>query len=536
MATKEAAKGWVLVIVTFVLCFVLSAPATPRQVADVKGVSSGAQVRLRWQDFVSGAGGPKRLASLEAGVTKMKSLDKSPHDSADYRRSWEYWANIHGYYGAKSPDGTVAEHLAYLTSIGAGSMRSYYNGITDQSAPDAIATQIWATCEHSGGRQAENFFGWHRMYLYYFERVLRWAAADDTLRLPYWDYTDINQESLPAEFRIKTSILYDSRRNLGINTGGLMLDSNSTNVDLVLQETDYLTYESNVEQNIHGYVHCTVGPRCPVAHMGDVPVAANDPIFYSHHANIDRLWACWQTAHSLPGGSWQDQSFSFVDETGALQTQPVKNFLNSATLGYEYDNVRNCTRTGGPQIANNVAIEQAVTKGRPLQKTTVATASDISINHPLTTVEINVPESSVKLLIAPPESTISTDMVLRDVTADSDPGVLFDVYIARKSKPEVRKFVGTISWFGTFGRHAAKGPETRTLQYPIAHQLRELGDLAGTSLAVTFEATEGRVPTTSENVKTAQDEASKAFRPEAKVRISSIELQTRSLPNPDDKQ
>jgi Common central domain of tyrosinase len=58
----------------------------------------------------------------------------------------------------------------------------YYQGITDQSAPDATAQAIWATCQHSGDTQALNFFGWHRMYLYYFERVLRWAAADDTLR------------------------------------------------------------------------------------------------------------------------------------------------------------------------------------------------------------------------------------------------------------------------------------------------------------------------------------------------------------------
>ncbi len=32
-------------------------------------------------------------------------------------------------------------------------------------------------------------------------------------------------------------------------------------------------------------------PPCPVAHMGDVPVAGNDPVFYTHHANIDRMFA-----------------------------------------------------------------------------------------------------------------------------------------------------------------------------------------------------------------------------------------------------
>jgi hypothetical protein len=535
LITTRNAKDWVRMIVTLLFVFVFSVSAHPKQIGSVAGVGTVPQVRLAWQEFVSGAEGARRLASLQAGVTKMKSLDKSPHDSANYRRSWEYWANIHGYYGAKSPDGTVAEQLAYLVRNGAGSFASYYNGITDQSAPDAVAEKIWATCEHSGqtrNQQAQNFFGWHRMYLYYFERVLRWAAADDTLRLPYWDYTDPKQELLPAEFQNKNSVLYDSRRNPGINAGTLKLSSNSTNIDALLPETDYLTFEWNIEQNIHGYVHCTVGPRCPVAHMGDVPVAANDAIFYSHHANIDRLWACWQNTHPQPTGSWQDQPFSFVDETGALQTQPVKNFVNSAALGYEYDNVGNCSRAGSARISANAALEQTLTEGKQLQKTTLATSTSVSIDHPITTVDINIPEANVGLLAAPPEGTVATELVLRDVTADSDPGVLFDVYIAKKNKPEAREFVGTISWFGAFRHHGTKGPENRTFEFPLLQQLRDLGDMDGTPLAVTLEATEGRVPTNSEQAKPLQEEASKSFRVEAKVRIGSIELQIKRLPSP----
>jgi len=57
-------------------------------------------------------------------------------------------------------------------------------GIQDQTPPDAIANTVWATCVHSPPGQQLNFFGWHRIYLYYFERVLRWAAQDPTLTLP----------------------------------------------------------------------------------------------------------------------------------------------------------------------------------------------------------------------------------------------------------------------------------------------------------------------------------------------------------------
>jgi hypothetical protein len=108
--------------------------------------------------------------------------------------------------------------------------------------------------------------------------------------------------------------------------------------------------------------------------------------------------------------------------------------------------------------------------------------------------------------------------------------VLFDVYIARKNQPQTRKFVGTISWFAAFRHHASKGPEKRTFEFSVSDQLRELGEIAGTFLTVTVEATAGRVPTNPDQAKSMQDAAAKAFRPEAKMQIGAIELQTKSIP------
>jgi tyrosinase len=46
---------------------------------------------------------------------------------------------------------------------------------------------------------------------------------------------------------------------------------------------------------IHNNVHNWVGGDA--GQMGDVPVAAYDPIFFLHHCNIDRLYAIWQTLY-----------------------------------------------------------------------------------------------------------------------------------------------------------------------------------------------------------------------------------------------
>ena len=45
------------------------------------------------------------------------------------------------------------------------------------------------------------FLPWHRAYLYYFERLIQDAIGDPTFALPYWDWTDSSQLTLPAPFR-----------------------------------------------------------------------------------------------------------------------------------------------------------------------------------------------------------------------------------------------------------------------------------------------------------------------------------------------
>ena len=505
-------------------------------IVDSNKVKVGCQERMRWQDFISGPDGANRLKSLKAGIQKMKSLDSSPPGSADYRRSWAYWANIHGYYGNLSPDGTVADHISYLQTHGLGGDVSYYSSITDQSPPDSTAQTVWATCQHSSGPtpatgQALNFFGWHRMWLYYLERVLRWAAKDDTLRLPYWDYTNPAQVALPAEFQSTASDLYDALRDPSMNSGTMTLDVNSTDISAYLPETDYFTYEYDIENNVHGYVHCTVGPTCPVAHMGDVPVAGNDPIFPAHHANIDRFWACWQYLHPTPPGSWQDEQFSFVDETGAMQTKPVKDFLDSVPLGYVYDNVTDCgkQKAGGGMRRAKPFSEQAAPAGGKSTTTVLGSVKAVPIKSPETTVDISVQPSALQGVLSQPEGAATVALVLGDVTAKGPPGVLFNVYLASKEKPAARQFAGTLSWFGAFSHHGSSGGLNRTFHFPVTEQLRQLMGAGNTSgFTVTIEATTGRVPAGKSNTEAEQAEAAKAFRPEAELQIGTIELQARS--------
>jgi len=51
---------------------------------------------------------------------------------------------------------------------------------------------------------------------------------------------------------------------------------------------------SNSLESIHDTIHVLVGAS---GHMGNVPVAAFDPIFFLHHCQVDRLLALWSSVH-----------------------------------------------------------------------------------------------------------------------------------------------------------------------------------------------------------------------------------------------
>lgn len=493
-----------------------SAPATPTAEAP----TATPQVRMRWQDFIAGPEGEKRVASLKAAVAKMKELNQAPAGSVDFRRSWAYWANIHGYYGPESRFGTVEAKLDRLIQQDMKEYLKYYTGIVDQTPPDDVAKATWGTCEHSSRARQANFFGWHRMYLYYFERVLRWAANDETLRLPYWDYTSVEQLAIPAPYLEMRSAFYDPRRDPGMNDGA-GIDANLTDVDDLLGNDDYLAYELAIERGVHGNVHCTVGPTCPVAHMGDVPVAAGDPVFYSHHANIDRLWACWQNLYPTPAGDWQSQQFSFPDADGQLVTRPVSDFLDSAKLGYVYDNVKDCKRPAGgatPVAAPGAADEEP-------QK--IARVDKVKVDKPKVAMSLGLAKARLKTTLAAMKPAEKLMLVLEDVAAASQPGVIFKVFLTKKGSDQ-RLAVGSINFFGAFHLHeghgapgAAELAEPQTLEFDVTDEVAKLGEA---DLQVEIEATTGRAAADPAAAKAELDKAAKAFRSAAKVTIGAIEL------------
>jgi polyphenol oxidase len=115
-----------------------------------------------------------------------------------------------------------------------------------------------------------------------------------------------------------------------------------------------------LENGPHGVVHlwagaanepgtglCTNPPYQGKPDMGVLATAAQDPLFYSHHSNIDRLWDVWlayQAANNTGQGNpaWPaDKSWAFwnanLDGTGKWVTMSIADVLNhEQTLSYRY--------------------------------------------------------------------------------------------------------------------------------------------------------------------------------------------------------
>jgi len=238
---------------------------------------------------------------------------------------------------------TPLRHRRNVRLLSSGQMVDLRNAITQaQGLNDDRGYQYWAgihglplpiSCTHHN----HLFLPWHRAYLYFFEKTLQDRVPGVTL--PWWSW--VGKTSLPAVYASEESAgeanpLYDSpiqpvgrRKPRETRTwrqpaqDGQLPSSNV--VDAVLANTDFFTFQTQLE-SIHDGIHMWVGGT-----MGDISVAAYDPIFWAHHCMIDRLWYIWQLKH--PGAH---PPANLLDRALPPFPMTVRQTLQITQLGYDY--------------------------------------------------------------------------------------------------------------------------------------------------------------------------------------------------------
>jgi tyrosinase len=215
----------------------------------------------------------------------------------------------------------------------------------------------WYCWHHQqNARSAQNmqlFLPWHRAYLYTWEMAMRDRVPGVTL--PWWDWTlgPPRQSGLPSIFTDRTGAdgqpnpLLGFRINLPQTRPPIVHNTTRSpgspdelptqdKVDECLAATDWGDFNSLLE-DVHDQVHGWVS-----GDMGVIGTAAFDPIFWSHHTMIDRIWSIWQ-ARNGNGNVPSD----LLDVVLAPFNMKVSDVLSVNALGYDYGAAQTVVPIGG---------------------------------------------------------------------------------------------------------------------------------------------------------------------------------------------
>jgi hypothetical protein len=438
---------------------------------------------------------PQQIASFRHGIQVMMARPTS--DPTSYR----FQANIHG---------------------------------TGDPASLAEA-QVWNQCQHG----SFYFFSWHRMYLYFFDRILRAAAQDPSLVLPYWDWTQPDQRALPLPFREPA----DSSNPLFIATAtygrseafnsGRSLDPMAVD-DTAMKDADFETGGVNFgfggqvdhapvsdetgdapgdfEQQPHNAIHTELGGA-----MSIIMIAAEDPVFFLHHANIDRLWNSWL---AQGGGradpkdaAWLNTRFTFFDEAGHAVYLTGSQIVDSLEqLNYRYDLERappprihkvlthlaqlpdqepHKARTNIPRLSEHAQLREVLAINE-------APSADARVNLGPTQVRVKLPiNETARATLRKFSHDISQHWILRieDVRTSEPPGYYYAIYIDPPAGVPLDShtpgFVGTLTFFSMHPHRMPNGTlmpdEGVSSQYNISALIGPLMSRNPTDTTIVFD-------------------------------------------------
>lgn len=195
------------------------------------------------------------------------------------------------------------------------------------------------------------FLTWHRAYMLAFEEALQAVNCD--LMLPYWNWSSFATTGLPSAVSSSTytnrsgatvaNPLYRGPIPTSLVSSGWTARSSTVDtrnfgsIATSAQNASNSSTFSSFQMALngpHGSVHGAVGGQ-----MRSVPTAGFDPIFYLHHANVDRIWATWQSTHSEALSS-QESNLALVPFTHAIGThyKTGGEMFSTQDLGYRYSN------------------------------------------------------------------------------------------------------------------------------------------------------------------------------------------------------
>ncbi|WP_172828246.1 tyrosinase family protein [Paenibacillus polymyxa] len=201
------------------------------------------------------------------------------------------------------------------------------------------------------------FLPWHRVYIRLFEQALQ--SIDPSVSLPFWDWTSseslaqglapahgdemFDDGGVPRLNPLFSGPIEDRSRQTRRNPPQALRrlrEHASAAIDAMSDSNDFMSFTVAIE-GPHGDIHGWVGG--PGGDMSTILRSAYDPIFWSHHANVDRQWAIWQKCN--PQGNPPPEIMSLSLESRGFPGWSVADTLDlsSPRLDYTYEGLDTVT-------------------------------------------------------------------------------------------------------------------------------------------------------------------------------------------------
>ncbi|GAB4826922.1 hypothetical protein Ancab_033801 [Ancistrocladus abbreviatus] len=379
------------------------------------------------------------------------------------------------------------------------------------------------------------FFPFHRYYLYFYEKILGKLIDDPTFAIPYWNWDSPAGMQMPAVFTGSDSVFYDPHRDpahqpptvIDLNYAGEDIDATddervSSNLSLMYRQmvsnaknarlflgSPYRAGDNpdpgagSIENLPHGPVHIWSGDRSQpnLEDMGNFYSAARDPLFYAHHANIDRVWSIWKTLggkrNDPTDPDWLNTEFIFYDENANLVRVKVQDCLDTTNLGYVYQDVDlpwlNSRPTSKKSKVKSLFSRPKSAHAAP---TSTQTAPTVDFPKALTSV-IRTEVARPKKGRSKKEKEEEEEVLVIGVELERDVFVKFDVFVNDeeddpKHGPVRTEFAGSFVNVIHKHKHGKNNKKMKTkLRLGITDLLEDLGADDDESVVVTLVPRQG---------------------------------------------
>lgn len=179
----------------------------------------------------------------------------------------------------------------------------------------------------SGEVGYKRFLPWHRALLIEFENEMRKHVPDITM--PYWDWEADQGQLVGMEILDR---LNDTRKIWTRDPYHTFPIKHKEVLDLVNNVDTYFEFSKELERGPHLQGHNWAGGS--MMRMMNSP---EDPLFYFHHANVDRWWFEWQKKNPGERASLRNPD-NLLDPWGdKYTTENIDDIIQLGPNSYIYD-------------------------------------------------------------------------------------------------------------------------------------------------------------------------------------------------------